>query len=205
MGKGSATRVSAARAVRRAASALIVLSLFAAASTAAAQGPVRANLSDKIGPPYQRLIEKVAQRHHLDPWLLTALVEVESARQANAVSPKGARGLGQLMPATARRLGVKDVHDPEENLEGAAKYLSALIKRYDGDLRLALAAYNAGEKAVERYGGVPNYSETKRYVAKVLDRAGLPNGTRQPKPGDPEPVRVVRGANGKLLFTNTYN
>jgi len=89
---------------------------------------------------------------------------------------------------------VQDVHDPEENLEGAAKYLSSLIKRYDGDLRLA-SRVQRGEKAVERYGGVPNYAETKRYVSKVLGRAGLPDRARQPKPGEPEPVRVVRQSN----------
>jgi soluble lytic murein transglycosylase-like protein len=204
VGKGAVTRVSAARAVRRAVSALVVFAAVGAASWAGAQPQARTRGKDEIGPPYQRLIEKVARRHDLDPFLFTALVEVESARQAGAVSPKGARGLGQLMPATARRFGVQDVHNPEENLEGAAKYLSSLIKRYEGDIPLALAAYNAGEKAVERYGGVPNYRETKRYVANVLDRAGLPNRTRQLKPGEPEPVRIVRQANGKILFTNTY-
>lgn len=136
--------------------------------------------------------------------LLAALVEVESARRADAVSPKGARGLGQLMPGTARRFGVDDVHNPRQNLDGAARYLSWLIERYNGDLGLALAAYNAGEQAVDRHGGIPDYPETVSFVSKVLDRAGLSRKSFKRKPGDPEPVRVVRRQDGKLLLTNVY-
>lgn len=101
--------------------------------------------------------------------LIAAVAWRESRRQADAVSPRGARGEMQLMPATARSLGV-DPSDGAENVRGGAAYLSALLRRYDGDLIRALAAYNAGPAAVDRYGGVPPYPETRNYVAAVLDR-----------------------------------
>jgi soluble lytic murein transglycosylase-like protein len=95
---------------------------------------------------------------------------VESAFQARAVSPKGASGLMQLMPATASSLGVQDALDPAENLDGGTRHLGSLLTLYGGDLRRALAAYNAGEGAVARHGGVPPYRETRAYVRKVLER-----------------------------------
>lgn len=152
-----------------------------------------------VGKPYQRLIEETATRYQLDPRLLEAVVEVESARRADAISPKGARGLAQLMPATARRLGVTDPHDPADNLDGAARYLVWLINRYQGNLRLALAAYNAGEGAVDRFGGVPDYPETQNYVGKVLTKARL---RVRHRPSGPDPVRMIRGKDGSILLTN---
>jgi len=112
-----------------------------------------------------------ARRHSLDPDLVRAVVAVESGFRPDAVSPKGAQGLMQLMPYTARALGVKDTFDPAANLDGGTRYLRALIKRYDGDVTRALAAYNAGEGAVARHGGVPPYPETLAYVRRVLERA----------------------------------
>jgi soluble lytic murein transglycosylase-like protein len=112
-----------------------------------------------------------ARRHSLDPDLVQAVVAVESGFRPDAVSPKGAQGLMQLMPYTARALGVKDSFDPAANLDGGTRYLRALIKRYGGDVTRALAAYNAGEGAVARHGGVPPYPETLAYVRKVLERA----------------------------------
>jgi len=117
------------------------------------------------------LVAAAARRHGLDPELVRAVVAVESNFQADAVSPKGAQGLMQLMPATARALGVKDAFDPEQNLDGGTRHLRALLDRYNGDLERALAAYNAGEGAVERHGGVPPYPETRAYVGRVLERA----------------------------------
>jgi hypothetical protein len=111
-----------------------------------------------------------ARRHGLDPELVVAVVGVESAFRPEAVSPKGAQGLMQLMPATAASLGVEDAFDPEENLDGGVRHLGTLLSLYGGDLERALAAYNAGEGAVERHGGVPPYRETREYVKRVLER-----------------------------------
>ena len=116
------------------------------------------------------LAAEAARRHGLDPELVLAVVSVESAFQPQAVSPKGAQGLMQLMPATAESLGVKDTFDPGENLDGGARHLGSLLALYDGDLPRALAAYNAGAGAVERHRGVPPYRETRGYVKKVLAR-----------------------------------
>jgi soluble lytic murein transglycosylase-like protein len=116
------------------------------------------------------LATAAARRHKLDPALVLALVQVESAFQPGAVSPKGAQGLTQLMPATAREMGVKDALDPEQNLDGGARYLSWLLSRYSGDLKRALAAYNAGPGAVDRHHGVPPYRETLQYVRRVLEK-----------------------------------
>ncbi|RMG49188.1 MAG: lytic transglycosylase domain-containing protein [Acidobacteria bacterium] len=153
---------------------------------------------DPIGPPYQRLIERVARRHGLDPRLLAALVEEESAREPGAVSRAGAVGLAQLMPETARRFGVADPSDPEENLEGGARYLRWLLDRYAGDVVRALAAYNAGEGAVDRFGGVPPYPETRRFVRQVLRRAGLAAGRRRA----PAAARLLRAPDGTPVITN---
>ncbi len=113
------------------------------------------------------LVEKAAKAAELDPMLLAALVIVESNGDQNAISQKGARGLTQLMPQTARELGV-DPDDPGENLLGGAWYLRSLLEKYEGDLILALAAYNAGPGVVSRAGTIPNYKETRQYIKKVL-------------------------------------
>lgn len=114
------------------------------------------------------LVDRVARDHQLDPHLIHAVVQVESAYDPAAVSRKGAVGLMQLMPGTADRYGVPDRLDPLRNLNGGVRYLRDLLIRFD-DVVLALAAYNAGENAVERYGNrVPPYPETRRYVSKVL-------------------------------------
>jgi soluble lytic murein transglycosylase-like protein len=115
------------------------------------------------------LIEKVAKEQRLHPGLLHAVVRIESAYNPQAVSKKGAQGLMQLMPATANRYGVDDSYDPKQNLEGGARYLKDLLLEFEFDIRLALAAYNAGENAVKRYGNnIPPFPETINYVDKVL-------------------------------------
>jgi soluble lytic murein transglycosylase-like protein len=119
---------------------------------------------------YDPIIRRVAGEEGLDPDLLRSLVSVESNFDPVAISPKGAMGLTQLMPETARSLGVDNVFHPEQNLGAGAKHLRALLDKYDGDLALALAAYNAGEKAVEIYQGIPPYPETEMYVREVLRR-----------------------------------
>jgi hypothetical protein len=122
----------------------------------------------------RRLAGRVARRHGLSEALVQAVVQVESRYDAFAVSPRGAMGLMQLMPKTARRFQVDDVFDPVANLDGGVRYLKELLELYRGEIQLALAAYNAGEMAVERYGGVPPFRETMQYVDRVLIAARIP-------------------------------
>jgi soluble lytic murein transglycosylase-like protein len=128
-------------------------------TAAAARIPGRGELRD--------LAARVARRHRVDVSLVHAVIEVESQYDPRAVSPRGALGLMQLMPQTAARFAVGDPLDPAENLEGGVRYLKELLERYSGQVRLALAAYNAGEEAVERFSGIPPYRETVNYVERV--------------------------------------
>lgn len=143
------------------------LDVVAAAQEAGIAAP-RAERAERILRRWWPEIAVAADAARVSEALLAALVMVESAGRPDAVSPVGAQGLGQLMPGTARSLGVRDSFDPVENLRGAALYLSDLIDFYQGDLVLSLAAYNAGRGAVSRYGGVPPFRETRAYVPKVL-------------------------------------
>jgi soluble lytic murein transglycosylase-like protein len=122
------------------------------------------------GTDLRGLAIAAARKHGLDPELVLAVVGVESAFRPDAVSPKGAQGLMQLMPGTADSLGVEDAFDPGQNLDGGVRHLGSLLTLYDGDLSRALAAYNAGEGAVARHGGIPPFRETREYVKKVLER-----------------------------------
>jgi hypothetical protein len=125
--------------------------------------------------PYGTLIYETARRHELNPRVVAALIRAESANRPKALSHKGARGLMQLMPATAHRFGVRKEHlyDPAKNLEAGTRYLRWLTDRFPGDLARILAAYNAGEGAVERYGGIPPYRETREYVRRIFTTLGL--------------------------------
>ncbi len=119
--------------------------------------------------PFAQLIDEAARASDLDPELLHALVETESTYNADARSPRGARGLTQVLPSTAKSLGIEDVHDPKENLRAGARYLKQQLDRF-GTLDLALSAYNAGPTAVRKYRAIPPYKETRKYVPKVIKR-----------------------------------
>ena len=125
---------------------------------------IRQDLPSKI----EEIIITSSKKEALDPALVKALIQVESGFNPRAYSPKGAQGLMQLMPETARALGVSNPFDIQENIAGGVRYLKGLIERVKGDISLALAAYNAGAGAVERYGGIPPYPETQKFVPKVL-------------------------------------
>lgn len=117
--------------------------------------------------PFQEEIRVAAEEFNVDPALVRAVIHAESAFNAKALSPKGAQGLMQLMPATAEELGVRNAMAAHENIRGGANYLAQMLKRFDGDITLATAAYNAGPGAVGRHGGVPPYAETRAYVERV--------------------------------------
>lgn len=128
-----------------------------------------------IKSAYDTLIQDLATEVSLDPVLVKAVVHVESSFDPTATSPKGAMGLMQLMPGTASRMGVAKPYRPEENVRGGVKYLKFLLDRYNGNSRLAVAAYNAGEGAVDRFGGIPPYAETQTYVRRVMQMKELYN------------------------------
>jgi hypothetical protein len=130
--------------------------------------PVQHAGASQAPSQYSGLIQRAAEQNELDPALLTAVMRQESGFQADARSPAGAMGLMQLMPDTAKSLGVADPFDPEQSIDGGARLLRSLIDRFGGRLDLALAAYNAGPAAVERYGGVPPFAETQAYVHDIM-------------------------------------
>ena len=119
---------------------------------------------------FDQLIRQAAQQHGISEGLIKAVMHTESGFNINARSPVGAQGLMQLMPATARRFNVSNAYDPQQNIFGGARYLSWLLKRFNGDTRLAIAAYNAGEGNVDKYGDVPPFRETRDYVKRVTSR-----------------------------------
>lgn len=147
-------------------------------------------------------IVMAAARHNVDPNLVRAVIKVESNFNSNAVSRKGAMGLMQLMPATARSLNVKNPFDPEQNVDAGVRHLKQLLENYGGDVNLTLAAYNAGSGAVARSAGVPHFAETQNYVRRItnLYYGGFNFGSSG---ASHDPVRVQRDARGVLYISNT--
>jgi hypothetical protein len=152
---------------------------------------------------YNAIIEKYATDYGLDPSLIHSIIATESGFNAKAVSPKGARGLMQLMPATAQRLGVNNSFDPEQNIQGGVKHFRSLMDSFNNDLELSLAAYNAGENLVQRLGRVPEIRETKDYIQSVTDRYGKKTVQTQEQQGEKHPpaFRFV-DESGILHLTN---
>jgi hypothetical protein len=151
---------------------------------------------------YDGFIERVARENGLSPDLIKAVAMVESGFDPHALSPKGAQGLMQLMPATAAQYGVDDPFDPLQNLRAGATHLRRLLDEFSGDLVLALAAYNAGSGAVRRHGGVPDYRETRDYVRKVGDNLDRDDTIVSRRAPSAEPVRIIRNADGSVKLVN---
>lgn len=180
---------------------------------------VPAAASNGALPPerLEELVAMTAERHHVDPALVRAVVHTESGGNPAAVSSKGAMGLMQLMPQTAQAMGVTNVFSPQDNLDGGVRYLRTLLERYNGDLDLALAAYNAGAGAVDRARGVPHYRQTQDYVRKVTssyyneaaagDRPKTSLKAKSASTGTnvaaaSPPMYQTRDAQGRVVWTN---
>ena len=157
---------------------------------------------------FDQLIRQAAQHHGVSEGLVKAIMHTESGFNINARSPVGAQGLMQLMPATARRFNVSNAYDPQQNIFGGVKYLSWLLKRFNGDTRLAIAAYNAGEGNVDKYGDVPPFRETRDYVKRVTSRyqnlyaSGLGTPLSESNSNTPSGQVLAQSAN---YSTNTNN
>jgi soluble lytic murein transglycosylase-like protein len=150
-------------------------------------------------------IEKAAAEHNVDPNLVRAVIKVESNFNPNAVSSKGAMGLMQLMPQTARQLKVTNPFDPEQNVDAGVRHLKQLMESYGGDVKLSLAAYNAGQGSVARSGGIPHFAETRNYVKRITNLYfnGSDGGSQISGSPVHDPVRVERDARGVLYISNT--
>ncbi len=145
---------------------------FATSATTQLEDMRQQDVPTSGDPDLDRIIFRAGGRHGIDPRFIHAVIWQESKYRPKALSHAGAQGLMQLMPATARRFGCTDPHDMASNVEAGTKYLSWLLKRFNGDVKLALAGYNAGEGAVDKYSGVPPYNETQNYVRKIVANYG---------------------------------
>ncbi len=151
----------------------------------------------------EKLVKEAAERHRVDPALVRAVIETESNWNPSAYSRKGAGGLMQLIPTTAQRFGAYDVFNPKQNIDAGVKYLKTLLERYNGNLDLALAAYNAGEGAVDRANGVPAFRETRNYVQRVQNAYFRPGSGRLADAFiNPRAIRKEPDASGRIVFTN---
>ena len=145
---------------------------------------------------YDRIIQMISARHGIDASLIHSLIRTESDYNPYAISSKGAMGLMQLMPETAIKYGVKNIFDPYENIKGGVMYIKDLMKLYHRRTKLVLAAYNAGQTAVKKYGGIPPYPETRRFIEKVMSH--YPKNTISPS----HKIYKFRDNAGRVVFTN---
>jgi Transglycosylase SLT domain len=151
----------------------------------------------------EKLVREAADRHRIDPALVRAVIETESNWNSQAVSRKGAFGLMQLIPTTAQRFGVSDAFNAKQNVDAGVRYLKSLLDRYNGNLDLALAAYNAGEGAVDRAHGVPSFAETRNYVQKVQNAYFRPGSGRiEGLWTNKHAIRKDVSTDGRVIFTN---
>jgi len=169
-----------------------------------AAGSDASNTSKPAPQTLDQMVKEVAARYNVDPDLVKAVVTTESNWNPHAVSRTGAQGLMQLVPSTARDLGVHNAFDPQQNLDGGVRYLRMLLERYDGDLDKALAAYNAGPGAVDRAGGVPHIAETESYVRHVTATYRNPYADQSPREAieTPHPIYRTVDDSGRVVFTN---
>ena len=155
-----------------------------------------ANFWSRMKDKYDPLVNTIAAEHGVDADFVHAVIKAESAYNKNAISKAGAQGLMQLMPATAVAYGVKDVFDAEDNIRGGVKFLKALLKLYDWNLKKTLAAYNAGQEAVKKYNGIPPYAETRTYISRVLATCQATASGRRTR------IFEFKDANGRTVLTN---
>jgi soluble lytic murein transglycosylase-like protein len=161
--------------------------------------PARALGADVL----HQLVQETAQKHNVDPNLISAVISTESNWNTSAISRKGAQGLMQLVPETAQHFGVFNAFDPAQNVDAGTRYLSSLLERYNGDLPKALAAYNAGPRAVDRWRGVPDFRETREYVRKVTSSYFQPGSDHQsPWRAASKPIYRTTTDEGRVVFTN---
>ena len=172
-----------------------------------AQKPQIENAPVVFQSDYNHYIQKAAQKYEIEPELIHAVIKTESNGNHRAVSKKGAKGLMQLMPSTASDMNVGNPFNPEENIEGGTRYLKYLIEKFNGNVTLALAAYNSGPKTVEKYGNIPPISETQQYVKKVyaLYNGKKNYGVSEPAPPREQPavIHKIILEDGTILFTNS--
>ena len=185
-----------------------------AAKPVTAQAPEAEPVAASAPNTFREAVDQIAAKHNLSPQLVHSVIRVESNYNPNAVSSAGALGLMQLIPSTAKRFGVNHVFNPVENVEGGARYLRYLLDLYHNDYRLALAAYNAGEGAVAKHGGVPPYAETQNYVRQVYNRLAeakqqtqqqqkkAEGKTEPPKPPEFNPIHQIVEADGKVRYVS---
>lgn len=160
------------------------------------------------------MVDRVAIEQGVETQLVDSVIRAESAYNSNAISPKGAQGIMQLIPSTARRFGVSNTFDPLENIRGGVKYLRFLLDYYQGDYAKAIAAYNAGENAVDKYHGIPPFAETRNYVAQVARnlqaaRAAAPLAAKTSQSAanatnaeTPRPIQTSTGSDGRVYYRN---